>query len=204
MQSNPCLDRKSLGNGIIKPKVGSLSPNVVNPQRYRLSRYPNRLACSRKRGSSRWAKHSACCAGAAPPKRKSYCHSRVRGCSGVFRVEFAAQVHLFAHLCAPPLFPHAVNCWAEPSGGKKMTVSIEYNLENTAMELHNVLIAIPLDSDSSPDVRVATVYAWTRTQAYPNSACLQSILATNRRPLAPNYRLTKVTTASIASTRPRG
>ena len=34
-----------------------------------------------------------------------------------------------------------------------MTVSVEYTLENEDMELHNVLIAIPLESDSAPDVR---------------------------------------------------
>lgn len=34
-----------------------------------------------------------------------------------------------------------------------MTVSIEYNLENEDMELHDVLVAVPLDSDSAPDVR---------------------------------------------------
>lgn len=95
LQSNPCLDRKSLGNGIIKPKSQA-----------------RQFAMGKALGVLRWR-----------------CATKEE-----------------------ELLPLSINCWAEPSGGKKMTVSIEYNLENTAMELHNVLIAIPLDSDSSPDV----------------------------------------------------
>merc|ERR1719181_538312 len=95
LQSNPCLDRKSLGNGIIKPKSQA-----------------RHFAVGKSLGVLRWR-------------------------------------------CATKdeeLLPLSINCWAEPSGGKKMTVSLEYNLENTAMELHNVLIAIPLESDNAPDV----------------------------------------------------
>lgn len=109
LQSNPCLDRKSLANGIIKPKSQA-----------------RQFAVGNSIGVLRWR-----------------CATKGDG-----------------------LMPISINWWAEPSGGNKMTVSIEYNLENEDMELHDVLVAVPLDSDSAPDVDESHdgIYRFNKTE----------------------------------------
>lgn len=47
---------------------------------------------------------------------------------------------LFLHL--PDM--HAVNCWPSPSNDGTCEVSIEYELENEAVTLYDVVISIPL------------------------------------------------------------
>ena len=47
--------------------------------------------------------------------------------------------------------PISINVWPEASG-RSTTVSIEYNLENLDMSLHDVCITIPLGSSAAPEV----------------------------------------------------
>ena len=47
--------------------------------------------------------------------------------------------------------PISINVWPEVSG-RSTQVSIEFNLENKDMELHDVCITIPLGSSAAPDV----------------------------------------------------
>lgn len=45
--------------------------------------------------------------------------------------------------------PIAVNCWPSPVGGDKVEVTMEYELKNPRLELHNVLISIPCQGAGS-------------------------------------------------------
>lgn len=50
------------------------------------------------------------------------------------------------------LVPIKVNCWPEEESRGQMNVSIEYSMEQPALELHNVLIRIPLGTHDAPNV----------------------------------------------------
>ncbi len=47
--------------------------------------------------------------------------------------------------------PLSVNVWPEASG-RNITVSLEYNLENVAMSLHDVCITVPLGCSATPEI----------------------------------------------------
>lgn len=64
LQSNPCLDRKSLGNGIIKPKVGRFTepkrrepatiPTITIPQPTCVQSQARQFAVGKALGVLRW------------------------------------------------------------------------------------------------------------------------------------------------------
>mmetsp|Transcript_21726 Transcript_21726/g.44598 ORF Transcript_21726/g.44598 Transcript_21726/m.44598 type:complete len:559 (-) Transcript_21726:213-1889(-) len=47
--------------------------------------------------------------------------------------------------------PISINCWPEPDGAD-MNVNVEYTCEKPGIELHNVLITIPLGTSAAPQV----------------------------------------------------
>mmetsp|Transcript_3007 Transcript_3007/g.9371 ORF Transcript_3007/g.9371 Transcript_3007/m.9371 type:complete len:331 (+) Transcript_3007:2-994(+) len=49
------------------------------------------------------------------------------------------------------LVPFVVNCWPEDEGDS-VNVSIEYTLQRTGLELHNVEIAVPLGTPETPQI----------------------------------------------------
>jgi uncharacterized membrane protein YgcG len=51
-----------------------------------------------------------------------------------------------------PTPPLTINCWPEDEGGGRFNVNIEYTLENTGLELHDVNILIPLGTDVAPEI----------------------------------------------------
>ncbi|KAL2917363.1 coatomer subunit delta [Polyrhizophydium stewartii] len=50
------------------------------------------------------------------------------------------------------LAPLLINCWPSPTGAGACDVNIEYELQNTALELHNVEITIPYPGGTPPTV----------------------------------------------------
>jgi len=50
------------------------------------------------------------------------------------------------------LIPIKINCWPEEESRGQMNVTIEYNVEQTTIELHNVQIHIPLGTSASPNI----------------------------------------------------
>ncbi|KAI5114784.1 hypothetical protein M0805_005528, partial [Coniferiporia weirii] len=48
--------------------------------------------------------------------------------------------------------PLSINCWPTPSNDGTCEVNIEYELENDKVELHDVVISIPLPTGSYPTV----------------------------------------------------
>jgi len=48
--------------------------------------------------------------------------------------------------------PLSINCWPSPSGDGTCDVNIEYELENEKLELHNLVISIPLPDGAYPSV----------------------------------------------------
>lgn len=47
--------------------------------------------------------------------------------------------------------PISINCWPEPDGSE-MNVNVEYSCEKAGMELHNVVVVIPLGTAAAPNV----------------------------------------------------
>lgn len=47
--------------------------------------------------------------------------------------------------------PISINCWPEPDGGE-MNVNVEYTCDKPGLELHNVVIAIPLGTSAAPNI----------------------------------------------------
>jgi len=45
------------------------------------------------------------------------------------------------------ILPFTVNCWPNPSAGET-SISVEYNLQDTSVELHNVVITVPIPSSN--------------------------------------------------------
>jgi len=50
------------------------------------------------------------------------------------------------------MIPIKINCWPEEESRGQMNVTIEYNVEQTTIELHNVRIHIPLGTSASPNI----------------------------------------------------
>ncbi|GAA98828.1 uncharacterized protein L969DRAFT_88867 [Mixia osmundae IAM 14324] len=50
------------------------------------------------------------------------------------------------------IVPLTVNCWPSPTDHGSLDVTIEYELQNTEMALHNVIISIPLPAGAYPTV----------------------------------------------------
>jgi len=50
------------------------------------------------------------------------------------------------------MIPLKLVCWPEDIGDGKMNVNIEYNLGDTALTLHDVLIKIPLNNHGTPEI----------------------------------------------------
>jgi len=52
--------------------------------------------------------------------------------------------------------PLSINCWPTPGNDGTCEINIEYELENDALALHDVLISIPLPTGSYPTISSAT------------------------------------------------
>jgi len=50
------------------------------------------------------------------------------------------------------MIPIKINCWPEEESRGQMNVTIEYSVEQTAIELHDVRIHIPLGTSASPSI----------------------------------------------------
>ncbi|GAA5824735.1 hypothetical protein JCM5353_004424 [Sporobolomyces roseus] len=50
--------------------------------------------------------------------------------------------------------PISINCWPSADSGN-LTVNLEYELENTSLSLHNVVISIPLPAGAEPSITEA-------------------------------------------------
>lgn len=48
--------------------------------------------------------------------------------------------------------PLSLTCWPEAGAGGVITVNLEYNLEDTSLTLHDVVITVPLGTDAAPRV----------------------------------------------------
>jgi len=59
------------------------------------------------------------------------------------------------------LIPLSINIWPTPSNDGTCEVNIEYELENTKMALHDVVISIPLPSGSYPSVTPGFSGQWS-------------------------------------------
>ncbi|CAL1694674.1 unnamed protein product [Somion occarium] len=57
--------------------------------------------------------------------------------------------------------PLSINCWPTPSNDGTCDVNIEYELENEALTLHDVVISIPLPAGSYPTVTPGHAGEWT-------------------------------------------
>ena len=53
------------------------------------------------------------------------------------------------------LVPFLINCWPEDEGDGSINVNIEYTLQNTKLELHNVQVKVPLGTSAQPPHIVA-------------------------------------------------
>ncbi|GJJ13281.1 hypothetical protein Clacol_007532 [Clathrus columnatus] len=63
------------------------------------------------------------------------------------------------------LLPLSINVWPTPSGDGTCEVNIEYELENTKLALHDVVISIPLPSGSYPTVTPGYSGQWSLNAA---------------------------------------
>lgn len=78
--------------------------------------------------------------------------------------EYRAHLECVSLLSPFPSLPlpdqasdHAVNCWPSADAGST-TVNLEYELENTALSLHNVVISIPLPPGAEPTISEAPAH----------------------------------------------
>jgi len=55
------------------------------------------------------------------------------------------------------MVPLSVTCWPTPSGGDAFDVTLEYELNKEALELHDLLISIPIPADASHTIKSAEV-----------------------------------------------
>lgn len=62
-----------------------------------------------------------------------------------------------AHLELTTDKPITVNCWPSADSGN-LTVNLEYELENTSLSLHNVVISIPLPAGAEPSITEAPAH----------------------------------------------
>lgn len=70
-------------------------------------------------------------------------------------LRFSASADLVTDSC--PSHVRAVNCWPSADSGS-LTVNLEYELENPALSLHNVVISIPLPAGAEPSISEAPAH----------------------------------------------